>query len=62
MKVETQHLIIVGIVLIALALVFKDEFAYAMALATGLVGFIAPKTLNDKQSEILNEKIEEGAI
>lgn len=58
MKVETQQIIIICVTLVALALVIKEQYAFAIALATGLIGFIAPKTLTDKQSEVLTQKIE----
>ena len=60
MKTDTQNFIIVGLTILALAFIFKDQFTYASMIAVGLVGFIAPRSLSDKQSDdIKNYYIEQ---
>ena len=55
MRTDTQNLIIIGLVLIGLAFIFKDQFSYASMIGVGLIGFIAPQTLTDKQSADLKQ-------
>lgn len=60
MKTETQNIIIIGVIIVAALLVFKDQFQIAEALIIGLIGFIAPKTLTERQSEKLDKQLEVG--
>jgi len=57
MNTDTQQTIIIGLVLIALAFIVQKEYTYAGLIGTGLLGFVAPKTLTDKQSEVINKQI-----
>lgn len=55
MKTDIQQLIIVGLTVIALAFIIKNQFYYSSMIAVGLLGFIAPRTLSDKQSDELTD-------
>lgn len=59
MKTDTQHLIIIGLVLIALALVAKNQYTLVDGIAIGLIGFLSQKSLTDKQSEKIEEELGE---
>jgi hypothetical protein len=62
MNTDTQQTIIIGLVLIALAFIVQKEYTYAGLIGTGLLGFVAPKTLTDKQSEVLNQQLEKQQV
>ena len=53
MRTDTQNLIIAGLVLIAIAFIIQKQYVYASTIGVGLIGFIAPQTLTDKQSDDL---------
>ena len=59
MRTDTQHLIIIGLVIIALALVVKDQFNLVDGIAIGLIGFLSQKSLTDKQSEKIEAELGE---
>ena len=54
MRTDTQQIIIVGVVLIALALICVGQTEGGLSLGVGLVGFIAPK--NTTSSNTGDEK------
>lgn len=57
MKTETQNIILIGVIIIVLAFIIKNQFTIAEAITIGLIGYLAPKTLTDKQSETLEKQI-----
>jgi len=59
MKADTQHLIIIGTIIVMALFILKDQYTAAEGLAIGLVGFLSQKTLTDKQSEMLEESMNE---
>ena len=58
MRTDTQQIIIVGVVLIALALICVGQTQGGLSLGVGLIGFIAPKntTSSDEDKSFRGEK------
>lgn len=57
MKTDTQQLIIIILGVIAIICILKNTYTqYVGYIVVGLVAFLAPKTLTDKQSEIIEEQ------
>lgn len=61
MKTDTQHLLIVGITIILLALIYKNQFGLVEFGLGGLVGFLSQKTLTDKQSDTIEDMFQKEA-
>jgi hypothetical protein len=51
MKTDTQQLIIIGIVIISVGLIYKNQFSIVEGLGIGLIGFLSQRTQTEKQEE-----------
>ncbi len=59
MDVKTQQIIIITLGILALASIIRGNTTAPDLIIAGLIGFLGNKTLTEKQSEALTEKLQE---
>lgn len=58
MKTDTQQLIIIGLIILGLGLIMKNQFTLVDGIAIGLIGFLSQRTQTEKQEEEYNKMIQ----
>lgn len=59
MKTDTQQLIIIGLVIISIGLIVKDQFSIVEGIGIGLIGFLSQRTQTEKQEEEYQKMVED---
>lgn len=60
MKTDIQQTIIIGLIILGLALIIKDQFTLVDGIAIGLIGFLSQRTQTEKQEEEYNRLVMEA--